>query len=189
MNLGNHEALELSELLMSCTNSIQSMALFLNQAKDPELKEMIAKQYPAHVQDYNMKIEFVKKMTGSTDKLNVPGLSMTALLPVAAPPYPSIEPQVKLAELDDRAIATSYLLTLKRAGREYAWAAFECGTPQLRAFLEDAFRMCSHQAHEVWSYMGRKGWYPIVPATGNLMETIGQIYREVPHHQPMTVYQ
>lgn len=93
MNLGTHEALELNELLMSCTNSIQSMALFLNQAKDPELKEMIGKHYPVHVQDYNMKIEFVKKMTGSTDKLNVPGLSMTALLPVAAPPYPSIEPK------------------------------------------------------------------------------------------------
>ncbi|MEK0315506.1 spore coat protein [Cohnella sp. 56] len=189
MNLGTHEALELNELLMSCTNSIQSMALFLNQVQDAELREIISRQYQVHIQDYNMKVEFATKMTGSTERLEVPGLSMTALLPVAAPPYPSIEPKVKLAELDDRAIATSYLLTLKRAGREYAWAAFECGTPQLRAFLEDAFRMCSHQAHEVWSYMGRKGWYPISAAPSNLLQTMGQIYREVPHHQPMSVYQ
>ena len=74
------------------------------------------------------------------------------------------QPQVKLSQLDDRSIATSYLLTLKRAGRDYDWAAFECSVPQLRSFLKGAFRMCSHQAFEVWTYMARKGWDPVAMA-------------------------
>lgn len=190
--LGSHEAHELNELLLSCTNSIQSMALFLNQAQDPELRDMISRHYAVHIQDYNMKVEFASKMQGSRDQLNVPQLQANPGMAAAAVPSPSaytpVQPQVKLNQLDDRGIATSYLLTLKRAGREYAWSTFECSTVQLRVFLEDAFRMCSHQAYEVWNYMVRKGWYMASPAPEQTMQTLGQMYREVPFHQPMGVY-
>lgn len=186
MQLGIHEACELNELLMSCTNSIQSMALFMEQAQDPELKDMILRHFSVHVQDYNMKVEFATQATGSLDQLNVPPLQMGSMMTPA--PYQPVQPQVKLSKLDDRAIATSYLLTLKRAGRDYAWSAFECSVPQLRSFLEDAFKMCSHQSFEVWSYMARKGWYPAISAPPQAMHAMGQIYQKVHTHQPMAVY-
>ncbi len=189
MRLGMHEAAELNELLMSCTNSIQNMALFINQAQDPELRSMIQRHYAAHIQDYNMKVEFATKQMGSRDQLNVPAIDPHAFAPTPATQYPSIQPQVKLAQLDDRAIATSYLLTLKRAGRDYAWATFETTTPRLRTFLEDAFRMCSHQSYEVWQYMVRNGWYPLVFAPAQTVSTMGQVYQPVLYHQPMMVYQ
>ncbi|GIO88159.1 spore coat protein [Paenibacillus faecis] len=187
MLLGAHEAHELNELLLGCTNSIQSMALFLNQAQDPELREMISRHYAVHVQDYNMKVEFATNRHGSRDQLNVPQLTMTPGMPSPGT-YTPVQPQVKLTGLDDRGIATSYLLTLKRSGREYAWSAFECSTVQLRVFLEDAFRMCSHQAYEVWNYMVRKGWYMMATAPDQTLQTMGQMYREVPYHEPMSVY-
>lgn len=179
--LGSHEAHELSELLMSCTNSIQSMGLFLEQAQDPELRNMIANHFSVHVQDYNMKVEYVSK-SFSRDQLNVPQLNLNAagVRPMNMQP---VQPEVKLTMLDDRAIATSYLLTLKRAGREYAWAAFETSTPQLRAFLEDAFRMCSHQSFEVWQYMARKGWYPVILAPDSTVQTLQQTFQQVPYQQ------
>jgi Spore coat protein len=187
MRLGSHEAHELNELLLSCTNSIQSMALFINQAQDPELRDMIIRHYSVHVQDYNMKVEYANRMI-SRDQLNIPALSMS---PVAENPvyaYPGVQPRVQLQQLDDRAIVSSYLLTLKRAGREYAWSAMECSTPQLRAFLEDAFRMCSHQAFEVWSYMARKGLYPVEYASNTALQAMQQIYRPVPQHNPAQLY-
>lgn len=187
MQLGAHEAAELNELLMSCTNSIQSMALFINEATDPELRTMIQRHYSAHVQDYNMKVEFATQQMGSRDRLNVPAMDgQLAVTPAGQ--YQPIQPQVKLTRLDDRAIATNYLLTLKRAGREYAWSAFETTTPQMRAFLEDAFRMCSHQSYEVWQYMVKKGWYPLTMAAPQAMQAMGTIYQQVPYQQPMAVY-
>ncbi|AWB45679.1 spore coat protein [Paenibacillus sp. CAA11] len=190
MQLAAHEALELNELLLSCTNSIQSMALFLNQAQDRELHDMIARHYAVHIQDYNMKVEFASKPQGSPDRLNVPNLQNVGGAPAPMQPMQlsPVQPQVKLNQLDDRSIATSYLLTLKRAGREYAWSAFECSTIQLRMFLEDAFRMCSHQAYEVWSYMARKGWYMVSAAPQPTLQGMGSMYREVPYHQPMDTY-
>ncbi len=189
MPLGSHEAHELNELLMSCTNSIQSMALFLEQAQDPELRDMIARHYSVHVQDYNMKLEFARQSI-SRDQLNVPSLTMTATMPLPSSQafVQPVQPQVKLSRLDDRAIATSYLLTLKRSGREYAWSSFETSTPQLRVFLEDAFRMCSHQSFEVWQYMARRGWYGVSYATQGEIRTMQNMYREVPYQQPMNAY-
>ncbi|USG64843.1 spore coat protein [Brevibacillus ruminantium] len=189
MHLGSHEAAEMNELLMSCTNSIQSMALFINQAQDPELRSMIQRHYASHVQDYNMKVEFVTQQFGSRDQLNVQPITGQTFSPAAGHQYQPVQPQIKLSQLDDRAIATSYLLTLKRAGREYAWAAFETTTPQLRLFLEDAFRMCSHQSYEVWQYMARKGWYAVSMAPSQTVSTLGQVYQQVPYQQPMQAYQ
>jgi len=140
-----------------------------------------------HVQDYNMKVEWANQAM-SRDQLNVPPLDMTAPMPAVQNQYMPMQPQVKLSQLDDRSIATSYLLTLKRAGRDYAWSAFECATPQLRAFLEDAFRMCSHQSYEVWHYMADKGWYPVAFAQPGTMQAMTRMYTEVPYQQPANVY-
>lgn len=124
----------------------------------------------------------------SQDQLNVPQLNMSANLAAGTMNVQPIQPEVKLMKLDDRGIATSYLLTLKRAGREYAWSAFETSTPQLRAFLEDAFRMCSHQSFEVWQYLARKGWYPVIQAPSSTIQTLQQTYQQVPYHQPENQY-
>ncbi|GMA50037.1 spore coat protein [Alicyclobacillus contaminans] len=177
MSLMTHEACELSELLMSCVNSINSMGLFLNQAKDPTLKGIVQKHMAAHIQDYNMKVEWVTK-SSSTQQLQVPSMPSatnggTNKLPQAVMPNPN------LTAPDDRAIATSYLLTLKRAGREYAWAAFETSNPQLRKFLEDAFTMCSRHAFEVGEYMMKQGWYPAAPAQAPLLQEIQQTFQPV----------
>ncbi len=80
---------------------------------------------------------------------------------------------------------TAYLLTIKRAGREYAWAAMEAGNPGIRIFLEDAFRMASHHAFEVWQWMVMKGYYTLQPASQEAMNTVGGLYRPV--SKPMAI--
>ena len=41
MQLAAHELHDLNELTLSCVNSITNMALFINKAKDPELKSLL----------------------------------------------------------------------------------------------------------------------------------------------------
>ena len=177
MPLMTHEATELNELLLSCTNSINSMGFFSNNVKCQELKGILQKHMAAHIQDYNMKVEWVTKGS-SQQKLAVPSMptqanSGTHVLPQATTPNPNA------TDFDDRAIATNYLLTLKRAGREYAWAAFETSDPQLRTFLEDAFTMCSRHSYEVGEYMAKKGYYPSEAAPPTLLQRYQQTYQPV----------
>ncbi|MCL6547924.1 MAG: spore coat protein [Alicyclobacillus sp.] len=161
---------------MSCTNSINSMAVFIHQAKDPELKSILQKHMAAHIQDYNMKCEWVNG--GSQQKLSVPAMPTQAAGTV--PPNPqAVTPNPEATAFDDRAIATSYLLTLKRSGRDYAWAAFEMSNPQLRTFLEDAFLMCCRHAYEVGQWMMKKGYYPTEPASSTYTQKLAQTYQPV----------
>ncbi|WP_067932581.1 spore coat protein [Alicyclobacillus kakegawensis] len=177
MPLQGHEAFDLNELLLSCVNSINCMGFFKNHATDAQLKQMLEKHMDAHIRDYNMKVEWATKQQ-CKQTLSVP--AMPAKMTQAQPPTPQpVTPKPDASNLDDRAIATSYLLTLKRAGREYAWAAFEASDPQLRQFLEDAFRMNSRHALEVSQWMTQKGYYPTEPASNTYLLQLAKIYQPV----------
>jgi spore coat protein CotF len=180
MQLAAHEALDLHELALSCVNSITNMAYFLNQVKDPDLKNILQKHYPLHIQDYNMKVDYLSKAEGTTATLPVPVLQPTlqTFTQSQTKPVP-VTPRTTVQQFNDREIATAYLLTLKRAGREYAWAAMEMSNPGVRSFLENAFRMSSHHAFEVWQWMVTKGYYPLEPAPQAMLNTLGGLYQPV----------
>src|SRR5690554_5215073 len=126
MQLAAHEVQDLHELTLSCVNSITNMACFLNQVQDPELKSMIQTHFPLHIQDYNMKVEYLSKAEGTAAQLQVPPLQPILQSFTQSPTTPvPITPRTVVQQLNDREIATAYLLTLKRAGREYAWATME----------------------------------------------------------------
>ena len=156
------------------------MALYKNQVTDPELKAMIETHFPVHVQDYNMKVRFVKESSAPTEKLNVPELKVDsqACNTTTAPTIP-VTPRTDIQQLTDREIATGYLLTLKRAGREYAWSAMEASNPTLREFLKDAFTMSCNHSYEVAQWLVKNNFYPLCQAPQEEINKISSIYNEV----------
>lgn len=186
MQLAAHEVQDLHELTVSCVNSITNMALFYNTAQDAELKQLIKQHFPLHVQDYNMKVEFLSQPEGATSTLSPPPLntSLESYTQAPASNYQPITPRTSIQSLNDREIATAYLLTLKRAGREYAYSAMEAAHPKLRAFLESAFMMSCHHAYDVWQYMVKKGYYPLEAAPDTTLQTLSSIYHLVPNSEP-----
>lgn len=180
MQLAAHEVQDLNELTLSCVNSITNMALFIQQAQEPELKSLLQKHFPYHVKDYNTKVEYLSRTNGAKTGLAVPDISnIIQEYTHANTNIKSVTPRTNLQSFNDREIATAYLLTLKRAGREYAWAAMEMGNPEIRMFLEDAFRMCSHQAHDIWQWMVKQGYYPLEAAPAETLGIMASMYKVV----------
>jgi len=180
MKLAAHEAHDLHELALSCVNSITNMALFINQAKDPELKSLLQKHFPYHVKDYNTKVEYLSRASGAKTGLPVP--EITHIIENYTQTNVNIQPitpRTDVQQFNDREIATAYLLTLKRSGREYAWSAMEASNPEMRIFLEDAFRMSSHHAYDVWQWMVKKGYYPLEAAPAETLGTLASMYKVV----------
>lgn len=184
MQLAEHELHDLNELILSCVNSITNMAHFMEIAQDQELKSLIQQHFDTHIQDYNIKVEYVKNPDGTRTKLQVPPLNHNTAFYNQAPQSPEpIVPRTSVPKFNDREIATAYLLTLKRAGREYAWAAMEATHPDMRQFLEDAFTMASHHAYDIWQWMAKKGYYPLQQAPQNALQMIGGMYNTVENPQ------
>jgi spore coat protein CotF len=180
MQISTGELHHLNELILSCVNSITNMAMYKNQITDPELKSIIESHFAVHVQDYNMKVKFVKEASEPAEKLNVPELK-TILQDFTKSPVETapVTPRTDIQKLNDREIATGYLLTLKRAGREYAWSAMEASNPKLREFLKDAFTMSCNHAYEVWQWMVKNGFYSLCPAPQTEINATASIYNEV----------
>ena len=110
----------------------------------------------------------LKESSAPTEKLNVPELKINLQDFTSAPVDPiPVTPRTDIQQLNDREIATGYLLTLKRAGREYAWSAMEATNPTLREFLKDAFTMSCNHAYEVSEWLIKKGFYPLWCRTSN----------------------
>ena len=168
----------LNELITSCVNTITCLSLFRNQVNDEELKNILNVQFPVHVEDYNLKVEFVKDIEKTSGKLNVPQLNTNIFNEdinesKKATPV-SVNTNVKM--LNDREIALSYFLTLKRAGKEYAIASTEATNPKLRQFLKDAYTMSCNHSYEIYQWLVKHNYYPVVITTGEQTGEIGEIY-------------
>ncbi|MBT2756783.1 spore coat protein [Mesobacillus foraminis] len=185
MKLAAHELNDLNELTMSCVNSITNMAYMLQHVQDPEFKSILERHFPYHIRDYNMKASFINQTEGATKELKLfkedGHLNDFTHSPMTQ--YPPVQPRTVVQDFNDREMATAYLLTLKRAGREYAYSAMEAANPELRSFHQTAFMMsCSH-AYDMWQYMVTKGYYPLEQADPNMVSKIGAIYQVVPEDQ------
>lgn len=186
MKLAAHELHDLNELTMSCVNSITNMGYMLHHVQCPEFKQILERHFPLHVRDYNMKVEFLNKTEGA--KRELPLLKEDRQVPDAymqtVTPAPAVQPRTMVENMNDREMATAYLLTLKRAGREYAWAAMEMVNPEVRSFCQTAFMMSCAHAYDMWQYMASKGYYPVENANPADIAKIGAMYQVVPENQP-----
>lgn len=171
----------LNELITSCVNTITCMSLFKNQVTDEELKSILNTHFPIHVEDYNMKVEFVKNVDTASGNLNVPELN-TSIFSENINESKTASPvtvNTDVTKLTDREIALSYFLTLKRAGKEYAIASMETTNAKLRQFLKDAYTMSCNHSYEVYEWMAKNNYYPIIVATGEQTGNIGSIYNHI----------
>lgn len=171
----------LNELITSCVNTITCMSLFKNQVTNEELKSMLNTHFPVHVEDYNKKVEFVKDVDTVSGKLNVPELN-TSIFSEDVNTSKTATPvtvNTNVTTLIDREIALSYFLTLKRAGKEYAIASMEATNPKLRQFLKDAYTMSCNHSYEVYEWMAKNNYYPLVIATGEQTGNIASIYNPI----------
>lgn len=171
----------LNELISSCVNTITCMSLFKNQVKDEELKALLNTHFPIHVEDYNQKVEFVKNVDTASGKLNVPQLN-TSIFSEDINETKSAEAvtvNTNATQLNDREIALSYFLTLKRAGKEYAIASMEATNPKLRQFLKDAYMMSCNHSYEVYEWMAKNNYYPIIVTTPEQTGNIASIYNPI----------
>ncbi|SFA85342.1 Spore coat protein CotF [Lentibacillus halodurans] len=182
MQLASHELHVLSELIAGCYHSVNTMAGYISQAQDPELKELLERHFPLHVEDYNLKVEFAQSQTTpdiskfQPDSLR-PKLQSYTEAPVSQ--FQSTVPRTNVQQHNDREIALAYLLNQKGSAKNYASAAVECANPDLRTFLENAFLNSNRHAYEIWEYMTEKGYYPLMAAPQNAIQAIAGMYQPV----------
>lgn len=179
MQLAGHEFHELSELTMSCYSTVSCMSKWIKQVQDPELKQLLTNHFPKHVEDYNLKVQFLQDASAPDISKFQPATiipKLTSFTESPMKPLPPVQFHLTEPQTNDREIATAYLLNQKAAASNYACATLECANPTLRTFLENAFLNSSHHSYDIWQFMVVKGYYPLAPAPAMEIQNVGNIY-------------
>lgn len=84
----------------------------LHHVQDPEFKKILEMHMPLHVSDYNMKVEFLNKMEGSTKELPLlrENRQVSDETLQMVPPSPAFLPRTMVEKMNDREMATASTL-------------------------------------------------------------------------------
>ncbi|MED4753770.1 spore coat protein [Brevibacillus choshinensis] len=155
---GAHEVIELHEVLNGAVDVINTAHLYVPFIRDPELAQMVHHQVQFMQGEYNGLVYTVQGL-GAGELL--PYRPTRTFSPTSTGmPLPSqgTEPHYG-AQIDDRDVASALLGMYKNGAKLKMAATLEAGHPQIRELLLQGAVNCAHQAHEMWGYMQRKGYY------------------------------
>ncbi|SIT87254.1 spore coat protein [Edaphobacillus lindanitolerans] len=184
MNHGGHELFDVHEVLSQSIAAMDQSTLLRQQAKDPELIDIMDRQYRFMRQEYNTLVDCFKsgqdpqvptqsyKMAGGNDF--VYGMKQSQ------PKKPMMSPQ----ELDDAAISGFLLGSAKASATAKTAAALETTNPVVRRVLADSVPNCIEMAYELSIYQNKHHYYQVPQLAETDMQAILNAYAPATGNQP-----
>jgi spore coat protein CotF len=162
MPFGAHETMETHEILMEKINVITHFNLYAQQARNPQLLDMILRHQQEEILSYNEIVAHTRgnnRFSPISPNTDIRGVSNQQIQYGLNNP-PQFAPQAN-ATLDDSEIAIAMLLCHKNGARNCTWATLECADPNLRRTLMNSAATCINQAYEVFLFMNEQGLYQV----------------------------
>jgi spore coat protein CotF len=178
MPYGAHETMEMHEILMEKINMITHFNLYVKEAKNPQLLDMIIRHQQEEIRSYNEIVDYTRgnhQFSPIPPNTEIRGINHQQIQYGLNNP-PQFMPQSDSA-LNDREIATAMLIGHKNGARNCTWATLECADPNLRRMMLNCAATCTHQAYEVFLFMNEKGVYQVPTLNNQAAETILRSYQ------------
>lgn len=179
MNHGGHELFDVHEVLSGAVGTMNQMTLFRSHVKDPELRDILDRQYRFIADEYNITVECFKtgqdpshptqsyKMTQGNDFI----YGMQATQPK--------KPIQNASEISDEIISSLLLSCHKMNASGKTMAALEATNPVVRRVLADSVPNCIEMAYELSIYMNKHKYYQVPQLAQQDMQQLLNAYAPV----------
>ncbi|UFU00030.1 spore coat protein [Radiobacillus kanasensis] len=183
MNYAAHELLEMSEALNSKKAEIEQHGLFISQAKDQQLKNILSKHQQQMITGYQQGINLLQgkggQVPGQAPHFQTHDLSVG----MSSQASPSSAPQPNTVMLSDQTISALALSAHKSGAISGMQFANETVDPQLRSYHVNGAVQCQEMGYEIWTWMNQHGHYQ--PATFSTAQTNQMTHMFQPMNQQM----
>jgi len=174
-NLGAHEVMEMHEILCNTITSINTIQLYNEHCKDPELKNIVQKQLNFMIDEYN---NMVRSLNQQGAGQAVPYRANMNFSPTYGLRNPSPQtPNPSAKQVDDQDVASALLMIHKCSATHRMMAALECSNPDFRRMLIQCAVNCADEAYEIWQFMNKRGYYQVPTMQQNTTDTMIQSYQ------------
>jgi spore coat protein CotF len=161
MNHGGHEVFDVQEVLTGAIDALNTYTLLSPHVKDPELKDILNRQFQFMQQEYNTTVECFK--TGQDPSTPTQSYKMNQgndFVYGLKPSQPK-KPFQSASEMTDECISSLMLGAVKASAPMKTMAALETTNPVVRRVLADSVPNCIEMAYEISLYQNKHHYYQV----------------------------
>lgn len=176
MNHGGHELFDVHEVLSATIGALNQMMIFRPHVKDPELLDILDRQYRFTLDEYNITVEAFKTGTDPSHPTGTYEMQQENDFIYGLKPSQPKSPMQPDATITDEMIAGFLLSNAKTGATGRTTAALETCNPVLRRVLADSIPNCVEMAYELSIYQNKHHYYQVPQLSPMDMQNILNSY-------------
>lgn len=161
MNHGGHELFDVHEVLTGTINTLNLYTLLRQHIKDPELKDILDRQYQFIQEEYNISVECFK--TGMDPSKPTQSYKMKQgndFIYGLKPSQPK-KPIQSVSDITDECISSLMLGEVKAGASLKAMSTLELTNPVVRRVFADSVPNDIEMAYEISLYQNKHHYYQV----------------------------
>lgn len=176
MNHGGHELFDVHEVLSATIGSLNQMMILRPHVKDPELLDILDRQYRFTLDEYNITVEAFKTGKDPSHPTGTYQMQEQNDFIYGMKPGQPKKPMQANEEITDEMISGFLLGGAKTGATGRAAAALETCNPVLRRVLADSIPNCIEMAYELSIYQNKHHYYQVPQLAPQDMQNILNSY-------------
>lgn len=175
-NHGGHEIFDVHEVLSGTIGAMNTYTVLRQYAKDPELLDIMDRQYKFIQDEYNITVESFQTGQDPSKPTQSYQMKQNNNFTYGMKPSQPKKPIQSPSELDDAAVSGLLLGQAKSMAMAKTGAALETTNPVVRRVLADSIPNCIEMAYELSIYQNKHGYYQVPQLAEQDMEQMIQSY-------------
>lgn len=161
MNHGGHEVFEVNEVLSGAIGAMDQYMLLSQHAKDPELLDILKRQYQFMQDEYNITLECFKSGQKPSHPTQTYMMKQDNDFIYGLQPSQPKKPAQSVSELTDACVSSMMLGCMKSSAAMKTQASLETTNPVVRRVLADSVPNCIEMAYEISIYQNKHHYYQV----------------------------
>jgi spore coat protein CotF len=161
MNHGGHEVFDMHEVLSGTIGTLNSYMLLRQHVKDPELLNILDRQYQFIQDEYNITVECFKTGQNPSHPTQSYKMNQGNDFVYGLKPSQPKKPWQSVSEISDEFISSCMLASCKTGASSKTMAACEVTNPVVRRVLADSVPNCIEMAFELSIYQNKHHYYQV----------------------------
>jgi spore coat protein CotF len=161
LNHSGHEVIGLNEVLGAAISTMNSYMLLRQHVKDPELLDILDRQYKFIQDEYNITMECFKTGQNPSHPTSKYMMNQGNDFIYGLKPTQPKKPWQSVSEINDEYISSCMLASCKSSASMKTMAALETCNPVVRRVLADSIPNCIEMGYELSIYQNKNHYYQV----------------------------